>query len=52
MPQYSVIVAPIANAQIEAALLWWNRNRPASPGPVHTSVGSWRETSDARGIEE
>lgn len=32
MPAYIVTVAPIAVAQIEAALLWWSSNRPASPG--------------------
>jgi hypothetical protein len=35
---YTVIVAPIANAQIEAALLWWSRNRPASRGLLANEV--------------
>jgi len=30
VPPYTVTVAPIAVAQIEAALLWWSSNRPAS----------------------
>jgi hypothetical protein len=30
VPPYTVTIAPIANAQIEAALMWWNRNRRAS----------------------
>jgi plasmid stabilization system protein ParE len=32
VPPYTVTVAPIATAQIEAALLWWSRNRAASRG--------------------
>lgn len=38
MPPYAVTVAPIANAQIEAALLWWSRNRPASRGLLANEV--------------
>jgi plasmid stabilization system protein ParE len=30
VPPYTVTVAPIAVAQIDAALLWRSRNRPAS----------------------
>jgi plasmid stabilization system protein ParE len=30
VPPYTVTVAPLATAQIGAALLWWRRNRPAS----------------------
>jgi hypothetical protein len=30
VPPYTITVAPIAVAQIEAALLWGSRNRPAS----------------------
>ena len=29
---YTTILAPIAVAQIEAALRWWSHNRPAAPG--------------------
>ena|SRR5438128_8463486 len=28
---YTVVFAPIAARQIDAALLWWSRNRPAAP---------------------
>jgi hypothetical protein len=38
VPPYAVTVAPIANAQIEAALLWWSRNRPASRGLLANEV--------------
>ena len=30
-PAYRIVYAPIAEAQIEAALLWWERNRRQSP---------------------
>jgi plasmid stabilization system protein ParE len=29
---YTLRYAPIAEIQIEAALLWWSRNRPYAPG--------------------
>lgn len=29
--EYSVVVAPFALAQMEAALLWWARNRHGAP---------------------
>lgn len=30
-PRYVLEIAPIAETQIDAALLWWKRNRSAAP---------------------
>jgi len=38
VPSYTVSVAPITVAQIEAALLWWGRNRPASRDADHRTL--------------
>lgn len=31
-PPYTIVLAPIADVQIDAALSWWKRNRPLAPG--------------------
>jgi len=35
---FTVVLAPIADAQMDAALLWWSRNRPAAPDSLAREI--------------